>query len=84
MVHSDRLKHAYLSPMSDPRIRPRRGFAAGGDGVMPQDHRYLDPPILGVQTVCVPSVDIPTLRTHTSHSVQSCVPGPTTTLQRYG
>ncbi len=34
MVHSDRPKHAYLNPMSDPRIRPRRGFAAGGDGVM--------------------------------------------------
>ena len=33
MVHSDRPKHAYLNPMPDPRIRPRRGFAAGGDGV---------------------------------------------------
>ncbi len=33
MVHSDRPKHAYLNPMPDSRIRPRRGFAAGGDGV---------------------------------------------------
>ena len=33
MVHSDRPKHAYLSPMPDSRLRPRRGFAAGGDGV---------------------------------------------------
>ncbi len=33
MVHSDRSKHAYLSPMPDSRIRPRRGFAAGGNGV---------------------------------------------------
>jgi hypothetical protein len=33
VVHSDRPKHAYLSPMSDSRIRPRRGFAAGGNGV---------------------------------------------------
>ncbi len=33
MVHSDRMKHAHLNPMSDPRIRPRRGFPAGGDGV---------------------------------------------------
>jgi hypothetical protein len=33
VVHSDRPKHAYLSPMPDSRIRPRRGFAAGGDGV---------------------------------------------------
>ena len=32
MVHSDRPKHAYLSPMPDSRIRPRRGFAAGGNG----------------------------------------------------
>ena len=32
MVHSDRPKHAYLSPMPDSRIRPRRGFAAGVDG----------------------------------------------------
>jgi hypothetical protein len=33
VVHLDRPKHAYLNPMRDPRIRPRRGFAAGGDGV---------------------------------------------------
>jgi len=33
VVHSDRPKHAYLSPMPDSRIRPRRGFAAGGNGV---------------------------------------------------
>ena len=33
MVHSDRPKHAYLSPMPDSRIRPRRGYAAGGNGV---------------------------------------------------
>jgi hypothetical protein len=33
VVHSDRPKHAYLIPMSDSRIRPRRGFAAGVDGV---------------------------------------------------
>ena len=33
MVHSDRPKHAYLSPTSDSRIRPRHGFAAGGNGV---------------------------------------------------
>ena len=33
MVHSDRPKHAYLSPTPDSRIRPRRGFAAGGNGV---------------------------------------------------
>ncbi len=33
MVHSDRPKHAYLNPMPDSRIRPRLGFAAGGDGV---------------------------------------------------
>jgi hypothetical protein len=33
VVHSDRPKHAYLSPMTDSRIRPRRGFAAGGNGV---------------------------------------------------
>jgi hypothetical protein len=33
VVHSDRPKHAYLNPMPDPRIRSRRGFAAGGDGV---------------------------------------------------
>ncbi len=33
MVHSDRPKHYYLNPIPDPRIRPRRGFAAGGDGV---------------------------------------------------
>ncbi len=33
MVHSDRPKHDCLNPMSDPRIRPRRDFAAGGDGV---------------------------------------------------
>ncbi len=33
MVHSDRSKHAYLNPMPDSRIRPRRGFAVGGDGV---------------------------------------------------
>ncbi len=33
MVHSDRSKHAYLNPMSDSRIRSRRGFADGGDGV---------------------------------------------------
>ncbi len=31
--------------------------------------------------VCVSSVDIPTPTTHTSNSVQSCAPGPTTTLQ---
>jgi hypothetical protein len=29
-----RSKHAYvLNPMSDSRIRPRRGFVVGGDGV---------------------------------------------------
>ncbi len=33
MVHSDRPKHAYLSPMPDSRIRPRCGLAAGGNGV---------------------------------------------------
>ncbi len=33
MVNLDRPKHAYLSPMPDSRIRPRRGFAAGGNGV---------------------------------------------------
>ena len=33
MVHSDRAKHTYLSPMPDSRIRPRRGYAAGGNGV---------------------------------------------------
>ena len=33
MVHSDRPKHAYLNPLPDSRISPRRGFAAGGDGV---------------------------------------------------
>jgi hypothetical protein len=33
VVHSDRPKHAYLSPMPHSRIRPRRGFAAGGNGV---------------------------------------------------
>ncbi len=32
MVHSDRPKHAYLSPMPDSWIRPRCGFATGGDG----------------------------------------------------
>ena len=32
MVNSDRPKHAYLSPMPDSRIRPRRGLAAGGNG----------------------------------------------------
>jgi hypothetical protein len=32
------------------------------------------------RTVSAPSVDIPTPRTHTSNSVQSCDPGPTTTL----
>ncbi len=37
MVHSDRPKHAYLSPMSDSRIRPRCGFAAGGNGVWGED-----------------------------------------------
>ncbi len=46
---------------------------------MLQGHRYLDPPILGVQDVCEPSVDIPTPRTHTSNSVQNCAPSPTTT-----
>ncbi len=30
MVHSDRSKHVYLNPMSDSRIRPRRGFTSGG------------------------------------------------------
>ena len=80
VVHSDRPKHAYLNPMTDPRIRPRRGFAAGGDGAMLQGHRYLEPPILGVQTVCAPSVDIPTPRTHTSNCVQSCAQSPTSTL----
>jgi hypothetical protein len=29
----------------------------------------------------VSRVNIPTLRTHTSNSVQNCAPGPTTTLQ---
>ena len=48
---------------------------------MLQGHRYLDPPILGVQDVCAPSVDIPTPRTHTSNSVQNCATSPTTTLQ---
>ncbi len=33
MVHSDRPKHAYLSPMPDSRIRPRCGLAAEGNGV---------------------------------------------------
>ncbi len=33
MVHSDRPKHAYLSPMPDSRINSRRGFADGGNGV---------------------------------------------------
>ncbi len=31
--------------------------------------------------VCAPSFDIPTPRTHTSNYVQSCGPGPTSTLQ---
>jgi hypothetical protein len=33
VTHSDSPKHAYLNPMPDPRIRSRRGFATGGDGV---------------------------------------------------
>ena len=33
MIHSDRPKHAYLNPLPDSRIRPRCGFAAGGDEV---------------------------------------------------
>jgi hypothetical protein len=33
VVHSDRPKYAYLSPIPDSRIRPRRGFAAEGNGV---------------------------------------------------
>ncbi len=48
VVHSDRPKHAYLNPMSDPRIRSRRGFPSGGDETILQDHRYLESPILGV------------------------------------
>jgi hypothetical protein len=36
-------------------------------------------PIHGVQRRLCPNVDIPTLRTHTSNSVQRCTPGPTTT-----
>ncbi len=41
-------------------------------------------PILGVQRRLRPSVAIPTLRTHTSNSVQRCAPGSTTTWQYYG
>ncbi len=37
MVHSDRPKHAYLSPMPDSRIRSRRGFTAGGNGVLGEE-----------------------------------------------
>ncbi len=37
MVHSDRSKHAYLSPMPDSRNRPRRGFDVGGNGVWGED-----------------------------------------------
>ncbi len=37
MVHSDWPKHAYQNPIPDSRIRPRRGFAAGGDGVWGKD-----------------------------------------------
>jgi hypothetical protein len=37
VVHSDRPKHAYLSPMPDSRIRPRRGFAVGGNGVLGEE-----------------------------------------------
>jgi hypothetical protein len=33
VVQSDRPKHAYLNPLPDFRIRPRCGFAAGGDEV---------------------------------------------------
>jgi hypothetical protein len=33
VVHSDRPKHAYLSPIPDSRIRPRCGLVAGGNGV---------------------------------------------------
>jgi hypothetical protein len=51
--------------------------------VILQGHRYLEHPILGVQSVCVSTVDIPTPRTHTSNSVQSGAPGPITTLQLY-
>ncbi len=44
MVHSDRPKHAYLNPIPDPRIRPRRGFASGGRW---RDHAP-GPSVLGV------------------------------------
>ena len=78
MVQSDSPKHAYLNRMPDPRIRPRRGLAAGGDGAMLQGHRYLEPPILGVQSGLLARSRHPDSQNPHLYSVQSCAPGPTT------
>ncbi len=53
MVHSDRPKHVYLSPISDSRIRPRRGFAAGGNGVWGEEPTLYRAPVatLGRSTI---------------------------------
>ncbi len=53
MVHSDRPKHAYLSPMPDSRIRPRRGLTAGGNGVWGEEPTLCNAPgaTLGRSTI---------------------------------
>ncbi len=53
MVHSDRPKHAYLSPMPDSRIRSRRGLAAGGNGVWGEEPTLCNAPgaTLGRSTI---------------------------------
>ena len=48
MVHSDRPKHAYLNPTPDSRIRPRRGFAAGGNGVWGEEPTIYRAPVVTV------------------------------------
>ena len=49
--------------------------------VMLQGHRYLDPPILGVQRRRVKLQHPDSPPPHTSNSVQNCASSPTTTLQ---
>ena len=49
--------------------------------VMLQGHRHLEHRSSVYRDVSTTSVDIQTPRTHTSNSIQICVPGPTTTLQ---
>ncbi len=66
MVHSDRPKHAYLNPIPDPRISPRRGFASGDDGV-----QNCAPGSTHVPYTCVhPSIRVYGVLTHD----QFCLP----------